>query len=170
MQTQGLYAGTSFAALDGKGRVAIPATLRNSVPTVHDADKGRDERVLWVTAHESLPCLVAYGDDHFAAIPAEIERQEELAVARGEPFDKDAAFKKRFGFAESYTLDGSGRFIPSAMHRTLGELSGLICFHGAGRRFEIWSVDALLSDETVDPILRRLASAAAKAAGTAGAK
>ena len=30
--TPGQYAGTSFAAIDGKGRIAVPSQFRNNVP------------------------------------------------------------------------------------------------------------------------------------------
>src|SRR3546814_13542880 len=52
--TPGQYAGTNFAAIDGKGRIAVPSQFRNNVPLNADG-----QRVLWVGFHEKLPCLVA---------------------------------------------------------------------------------------------------------------
>ena len=45
--TPGQYAGTNFAAIDGKGRVAVPSQFRNNVPLTADG-----QRVLWVGFHE----------------------------------------------------------------------------------------------------------------------
>src|SRR3546814_15099694 len=68
--TPGQYAGTNFAAIDGKGRIAVPSQFRNNVPLNADG-----QRVLWVGFHEKLPCLVAYGQDQYDRLNDEIERE-----------------------------------------------------------------------------------------------
>lgn len=150
--TPGRYSGTSFAAIDGKGRVAVPASLRNNVPI---ADNG--ERVLWVGYHETLPCLVAFGSDQYDRLNDEIERDRDTARARNLDFNEDAAFKNRFGFTDPYTLDDSGRFMPNASARRMVGMDGVTAFVGSGRRFEIWWLPKLIECEIADPVLREMA-------------
>lgn len=167
--TPGSYSGTEFAAIDGKGRIAVPSEFRNNVPLNADG-----QRVLWVSFHEKLPCLVAYGQDQYDRLSGEIERDRETARQRNLDFDEDAEFKKRFEFAKAYTLDDSGRFLPGFSHRDLTEESagqayenGACAFVGAGRRFEIWWLPELARCEEANPRLRRMGSAweAAKGKG-----
>src|SRR3546814_5269673 len=87
--TPGQYAGTNFAAIDGKGRIAVPSQFRNNVPLNADG-----QRVLWVGFHEKLPCLVAYGQDQYDRLNGEIERDRETARLRNLDFDEDADSKK----------------------------------------------------------------------------
>jgi MraZ protein len=152
--TPGRYSGTNFAAIDGKGRIAVPSQFRNNVPLNADG-----QRVLWVGFHEKLPCLVAYGQDQYDRLSDEIERDRDTALARNLDFDEDEAFKKRFSYTEAYTLDDSGRFLPNFTARDrVGEV-GATAFVGSGRRFEIWWLPSLGECVEADPVLKRLASA-----------
>lgn len=152
--TPGLYSGTSFAVIDGKGRVAVPAAVRNSVPEIGE----RKDRILWVGYHDKLPCLTAFGQDQYDRLVGEIEIQRAEARDLRVPFDEDAEFKKRFSWIESYVLDGSGRFSPSATHKRRCGVSGPTAFVGAGKRFEIWSVARLVDCAEADPDLREIAA------------
>lgn len=152
--TPGLYSGTSFAVIDGKGRVAVPAGLRNSVPEIGE----RKDRVLWVGYHDKLPCLVAFGQDQYDRLLGEIETQRSEARDLKQPFDEDSEFKKRFSWTEQYVLDGSGRFSPSATHKRRCGAAGPIAFVGAGKRFEIWSLAKLIDCTAADADLREIAA------------
>src|SRR3546814_14897284 len=90
--TPGQYAGTNFAAIDGKGRIAVPSQFRNNVPLNADG-----QRVLWVGFHEQLPCLVAYGQDQYDRLNGEIERDRETARLRNPDFDGDRPAGRRVG-------------------------------------------------------------------------
>ena len=148
----GRYSGTSFAAIDGKGRIAVPASLRNNVPLSSDG-----ERVLWVGYHEKLPCLVAFGSDHYDRLNDEIERDRLVAVQRNLDFDEDEAFKRRFSFTDPYALDDSGRFKPAhTAGKRVGD-HGATAFVGSGRRFEIWWLPTLIDCDLADPVLREMA-------------
>lgn len=154
--TPGQYSGTSFAVIDGKGRIAVPAALRNNVPGTLVGD--RDERVLWVGFHDKLPCLVAFGQDQHDRLRGEIEMQRAEARALAREFDEDIEYKKRFSWTEHYILDGSGRFSPTTTHRRRSGTSGPVAFVGAGKRFEIWSLAKLVDCELADPELREIAA------------
>ncbi|MDK2761701.1 MAG: division/cell wall cluster transcriptional repressor MraZ [Sphingopyxis sp.] len=150
--TPSQYWGTNFAAIDGKGRIAVPSQFRNNVPLSADG-----QRLLWVGFHETLPCLVAYGQDQYERLNGEIERDRETARLRNIDFAEDSEYKKRFSYIDSYTLDDSGRFLPSFIHRDrVGEV-GATAFVGSGRRFEIWWLPTLADCAEADPVLQRLA-------------
>ena len=151
--TPGQYAGTNFAAIDGKGRIAVPSQFRNNVPLIADG-----QRVLWVGFHEKLPCLVAYGQDQYDRLNGEIERDRDTARQRNLDFDEDAEFKKRFSYTEPYTLDDSGRFLPSFIHRDRVGDAGATAIVGSGRRLEIWWLPTLAECADADPVLQRLAA------------
>ncbi len=151
--TPGRYSGTNFAAIDGKGRVAVPSQFRNNVPLNADG-----QRVLWVGFHEKLPCLVAYGHDQYDRLSDEIERDRAAALARNLDFDEDEAFKQRFSYTEAYTLDDSGRFLPNFTARDRVGEAGATAFVGSGRRFEIWWLPTLAGCAAADPVLQRLAA------------
>lgn len=154
--TPALYSGTSFAVIDGKGRIAVPAGLRCNVPEHSIGD--RKERVLWVGHHPILPCLVAFGQDQYERLVGEIEVQRSEARDLRREFDEDAEWKKRFSWTEDYILDASGRFSPSTTHKRRAGTSGPVAFVGAGKRFEIWSVAKLVDSALADPDLREMAS------------
>jgi MraZ protein len=154
--TPGIYSGTSFAVIDGKGRVAVPASLRNNVPEIEIGD--RKERVLWVGRHEKLKCLIAFGQNQYDNLTAEIEVQRAEARELRREFDEDAEQKKRFQWLESFVLDGSGRFSPTPTLRRYCGMSGPVAFVGAGKRFEIWSLATLAECADVDPDLREIAA------------
>ena len=167
--TLGSYSGTEFAPIDGKQRIAVPSEFRNNVPLNADG-----QRVLWVGIHERLPCLVAFGQDQFDLLKAEIQEERAEARARGVDFDLDEASRQRFEFTKAYTLDDSGRFLPYFAHRDLTEgsggqdfTSGACAFVGLGRRFEIWWLPTLANCEEVNPLRRRVAASweAARAKG-----
>lgn len=154
--TPGLYSGTSFAVIDGKGRIAVPAALRNNVPEAAVGE--RNERVLWVGFHDQLPCLVAFGQDQYDRLIGEMDTQRLEARDLRVEFKEDAEYKKRFSWTDHYILDGSGRFSPSATHKRRSGPSGPIAFVGAGKRFEIWSLAKLVACEQADADLREMAA------------
>ena len=124
--TPGQYAGTSFAAIDGKGRIAVPSQFRNNVPLIADG-----QRVLWVGFHEKLPCLVAYGQDQYDRLNGEIERDRETArlfsIAPG------PVFRNTF-FIASATGAVGGIFLASyagVVRFDFGVQAGLIGFSAA---------------------------------------
>lgn len=140
MQGDGVYTGAVLARPDDKGRLALPATLRNSVP---GEVKGRQ---IYISMHESAPCLIGSGADRLARLEDHIAALEEVAVRRGEPFSRAAAHRRLFG-GERVPIDGSGRFIMPESLAELGEYDGDIFFLGMGAYFEIWKLGHLLGLE-----------------------
>ncbi len=139
MAELGVFTGAVLATPDDKGRLALPAVLRNSLP-----GDGKS-RQLFITTHEVAPCLVASGADRKARIAARIDRAEDIAAQRGDAFDRFALERTLFGAGETVPVDGSGRFILSDMLAEIAEHAGELFFYGAGQYFEIWDVARLLA-------------------------
>lgn len=151
MPVSGLYSGPAIAAIDDKGRLAVPANLRNSIPS--DDGDAKAGRTLCVTRHERSACLIAFGQDRLKKMLDAVEREEEIALARGEDYNRDAANRRKFGLVETVTLDGSGRFIVPPFLKDVGKLDRQVFFHGAGEYFELWDPEVLLaSDDSYEPL------------------
>lgn len=143
----GIFSGPALSAIDDKGRLAVPATLRNSIP------KSDDGLMLCVTKHEKSDCLIAFGPDRLQRLLADIEREEQNAIARGQEYDRDAANRRKFGLTEQVSLDGSGRFILPPVLKMLGKLEKAVFLHGAGEYFEIWNPETLMAaDDSYAPL------------------
>jgi hypothetical protein len=50
-----VYAGSGLSTIDAKGRVTIPAELRDTVA------ESSGENVVCISRHPNLPCLIGYG-------------------------------------------------------------------------------------------------------------
>lgn len=146
MALSGIYSGPALSAIDDKGRLAVPATLRNSIPK-------SDANTLCVTKHEKSDCLIAFGPERLQRMLDDIEREEQNAVARGQDYDRDAANRRKFGLTEQVSLDGSGRFILPPVLKMLGKLDKAVFLHGAGEYFEIWDPEILqAADDSYAPL------------------
>jgi MraZ protein len=143
MAVSGVFSGAALTAIDEKGRVAIAASLRNSIP-----GDGKS-RQIYIATHPDSPCLVISGDDRLERIAAEIDRDEELAVRRGADFNRSAERRRRYGAGETTSCDASGRFIlPPTLHE-LGDFEGetQLFLFGVGEYIELWPVSRLLAQE-----------------------
>jgi MraZ protein len=161
MAVSGVFSGAVLTAIDEKGRVAIAASLRNSIPG------DPKSRQIYIATHSDSPCLVISGVDRLERIASEIDRDEEIALRRDRPFNRSAERRRRYGAGETVTCDASGRFIlPPNLHE-LAEFGGdneLFLF-GVGDFVEFWSLKCLFAlegEEYVDA--QRAARAAIKVA------
>lgn len=139
MSQEGFFSGAALAALDDKGRIALPAGFRKFLPSDVSA------RQLFVTTHESAPCLIGSGVDRIARIRARIDRSEELAAQQGKEFDRAAMARVLVGPGDIVPMDGSGRFTLSDILIEVAEFEGELFLYGAGEYFEIWDIARLLS-------------------------
>lgn len=139
MEEEGFFAGASLAALDDKGRIALPAKLRKFLP------KGDDSRQLFVTTHEVAPCLIGSGIDRLWRIRKRIKRIEDAAEAQGTTIDRFELQRRVVGPGEPVPIDASGRFVLSDVLVERGKFSGDLFLLGVGEYFEIWDLARLLA-------------------------
>ncbi|RMF82103.1 MAG: division/cell wall cluster transcriptional repressor MraZ [Nitrospirae bacterium] len=117
------YYGTFHQRLDAKGRVALPARLREQLAE-------RDQRRLVVTGWEYAVWL--YGLDEW--------RQLLEAAARMPAQDRAVATFNRYFFAHAAEVepDGQGRILVPGTLREYAGLTKEVVVAGVFRRIEIW--------------------------------
>jgi len=130
------YRGQGFSLRGEKNRFVLPPSFRKVL-----ADNG-DESVLCLVKHDRYPCLSAFGLSRTDSFDALIEKEEENAVRRGEPFDRDLRAMQLWGFAEA-AFDKSGRFILPEHLAGLAGIAENICFLGGGQFITLWDLDQL---------------------------
>lgn len=146
MAVPGVFTGAVLTSIDDKGRIAIPACLRNAIPG------DPKSRQLYIATHPDADCLVISGSDRLERIAADIDRDEAIAVQRGQPFNRSAERRRRYGAGEVVSCDASGRFIMPATLRYLGELDSdsPLFLYGVGEYIEVWPLDRLMALDGAD--------------------
>lgn len=150
------FNGFAMTAVDGKGRVAIPASMRAVIERNVEAGGG-DPRTVVIALHPKDPCLIAYDPAWLKRSHERLERREEALESEGAEIDYNAK-RRALAMTESAGFDSSGRFVlPDFYAMKAKLLPGTdAVFSGAGNFFEIWNPDVLLAAEGVDPNLKEL--------------
>lgn len=127
------YSGQGYSPRGEKNRFVLPPQFRR---VVRDSSGGA--RVLCLAKHDRWDCLTGFGLSRGGEIEAQIDREEEFAVARGTEFDRELRAMQLYGFAE-VPFDDSGRFIMPEHLIGLAKLDDGLFFQGAGGVFTIWN-------------------------------
>ena len=154
MSEREAFNGLAINAIDGKGRVAVPAPMR-AVIEKNVERFGGDARTVVIAMHPKDPCLIGYDPAWLKLNHDKLEQQEELRVSNGG--DVDFNIKRRaLGLTESAQFDSSGRFILPDFFAMKAKLDtgGDAVFYGTGNFFEIWSPEVLIATPGVDPDLK----------------
>lgn len=144
MSEIGLYSGPAFTAMDSKGRFSIPAAMRHIV----QASSGGQNR-LCLTKHEEFPCVIGFGLSYQQSLRADIDREERIALDRGEPYNRASAMQRKFGLMDEVTFDDGGRFFLSPFLRKRSQIDDLMFISGSGDYFELWNPRVLMATEGV---------------------
>ena len=147
-----LFRGHALTAIDGKGRVAIPAALRSVI------EKNSDGRIVIIAKHQSDPCLSGYDRGWSRLLHERLEREEDRERNAGRDFDYHNAYRRAFGLVEEVPYDTSGRFILPAFFRAKAQLTDLAFFYGTGSTFEIWSPTVLIDTPGIDEETKEVAA------------
>jgi MraZ protein len=128
------FQGSALNAVDAKGRLSVPAFVRNVI------ERRSDARAIVIGAHEVSPCLTAYGRNHARSLYSEMERRRLREEERGGTVEDHYARARRiFGMTEDVPYDTSGRIILPPMMRRKGAIEDLALFVGVGGIVEIWN-------------------------------
>jgi MraZ protein len=147
-----LFQGSALNAVDAKGRVSIPASLRSVI------ERRGDSKTIVLAKHETFPCLSAYDPAYAALKHLKLER-----LLEKEETSPDAAldYQQRnlmaFGATEETPYDSSGRIVMPPMMRRKGGIEELALFMGAGETFQIWNPRLFLEDARVPEDLKDIA-------------
>jgi MraZ protein len=126
-----VYAGSGLSTIDAKGRVTIPAELRDTVA------QSSGENVVCLSRHKSLPCLIGYGRAERHKLRADIETQWQMAIQRGAEFDREVAGAVASSIFET-AFEASGRFVIQPMLKHFGKLNDRAFFFGTIGHFMLW--------------------------------
>ena len=132
-----IYGGQGFSPKGDKFRYVLPANFRKLV-----TESSRGENTLYVTRHESWNCLIGFGKSYCEKLDAEIDRDHEMAVRAGQPFDR-AARDLVFGNIVEIAYDNSGRLIIPAYLREIAGIDDQVYFHATRETFTMWAPDVL---------------------------
>ena len=133
------YSGQGFSLRGEKGRFVLPPQFRKSV-----RESSEGNRILCLAKHERWNCLIGFGLSRKDALIAQIDREEMLAIQRGQEFDRDLRQTQLFGFTE-VPFDDSGRFVLPDYLLDLGRVGEGLFFQGAGNFFALWNPDEITS-------------------------
>ena len=141
MVGRGIYKGAALQLVDDKLRVAIPASLRNTI--IANSPEG-DLRVT-IAIHPQGNCLVGYDLPWVVTLNERANnRDAEHADEHGEI---DYEYKRRIANGEDMTFDPSGRFIMYGFHKKKASIGKYAYFYGQWDHFEIWDPATLLATQ-----------------------
>lgn len=116
----------------------LPPEFRKAV-----RESSESERVLCLQVHPELKCLVAFGLSREAELDAQLDREEEIALQRDVPFNRQLRASQLFGFTR-IPFDDSGRFVMPTRFIKGANLGEKLFFQGAGAEFLIFNPDELM--------------------------
>lgn len=122
-----MYSGSYAVTMDAKGRLAIPARVRDQLV----AECGG--RIV-VTAHHAERCLLVYAEPQWELLAPQIQALPNIQSAAVRRLQR-----KLLGHAAPLEMDANGRVL---LPPTLREFAGLdkdLIIAGLGHRLEIWS-------------------------------
>ncbi|MBA3668177.1 MAG: division/cell wall cluster transcriptional repressor MraZ [Sphingomonas sp.] len=152
MALEHLFQGSALNAVDAKGRVSVPAFLRQVI------ERRGDARTIVLAKHDAFPALSAY-DPAYAALRHEklerlLEKQETDPAAELEYARRTMM---AFGATEEVPYDSSGRIVLPPMMRRKGQVEALALFIGVGETFQIWNPKLFLADANVPDDMKDIA-------------
>ena len=126
------YKGQGFSPRGDKARYVLPPLIRKTVR------ESSDGRVLCLAKHEKFACLVGFGTSRETEFEDQLDREEQIALSRNEPFDRDTRAAQLYGYSE-VPFDESGRFVIPEHLSGLANIDGPLFFQGLGRSFTLWN-------------------------------
>ncbi len=141
MEIDDFFQGSALNAVDAKGRLSVPAFVRNVI------ERSSEARAIVIGAHEVSPCLTAYGRSYARNLYKEMERRRLAEEDRGGTLqDHYARARRAFGMTEDVPYDTSGRIVLPPMMRRKGKIEDLALFVGVGGIVEIWNPRVALAE------------------------
>lgn len=122
--------GTYQHSIDAKGRLFIPARLRDELGDVFYVTLSMEEKSLWAFSNESW------------------ERFTDKIKAM--PIAKQIKMRAFFSHAAKCELDGQGRILLPQQLRDSRDLKKNVTVVGAGERAEFWDSDAFAVKDAVE--------------------
>lgn len=156
MSARGIFQGYGLQGVDEKGRVAIPAALRQVLEANNPRSANGDVlRSISFAPSETNTCLIAYDQAYPAILSAQLAARAEAVAEPGAPLSLDA-FRIGNGIVDTAAFDASGRFVLQGFPRKFARIETQAMFLSIGPYFEIWNPHVLLDERGEDRRLRGL--------------
>ncbi len=152
MALEHLFQGSALNAVDAKGRVSVPAFLRQVI------ERRGDARTIVLAKHDHFPALSAYDPAYAALKHSKLERLFEKE--EGNPaaaLDYQQRNLMAFAATEEVPYDSPGRIVLPPMMRRKGGLEDLALFLGVGETFQIWNPSLFLKDARIPEDMKDIA-------------
>ena len=150
------YQGDGIGLVDDKGRVAIPASLRQALAANSPKADGKHGGTIVIGAHQSNKCLIAYDPGYLDLLAAKLEKRE--AEHTADDGELDYNIKLRAAAGEAVPFDGSGRFIMPAFPRHYAGIGAHAFFYGVLDYIEIWDPKALIATPGYPEVAKQMAA------------
>ena len=137
------FAGHALNAVDAKGRVSVPATLRSTVAQRLRASGVAEEKggTLMIAPHPKGDRLLAYDKPGISQLTEELrESVADLPAAERRDAHRELV-RAEIGNMVEVSYDGAGRMVLPPVLRELGGIDELAYFMGVGDHMEIWAPD-----------------------------
>ena len=152
MALEHLFQGSALNVVDAKGRVSVPAFLRQVI------ERRGDARTIVLAKHDAFTALAAYDPAHAALKHAKLERLlEKQETDPAAELDHARRTMMAFGATEEVPYDSSGRIVLPPMMRAKGKIEELALFIGVGETFQIWNPTLFLKDDNVPEDMKDIA-------------
>ena len=152
MALEHLFQGSALNAVDAKGRVSVPAFLRQVI------ERRGDARNIVLAKHEQFTALSAYDPAYAALKHAKLERlAEKTETDPASELDYARRTMMAFGATEEVPYDSSGRVLLPPMMRAKGGIEELALFIGVGETFQIWNPKLFLADPNIPDDMKDIA-------------
>lgn len=155
VSNRGWYQGDGIGLVDDKGRVSIPAALRQTLSLNWPKANGKDGGTVIVGAHQKHRCLVAYDPGYLDVLAGKLESRE--AAHPDEDGETDYNIKRRAAVGEAVPFDGSGRFIMPAFSRFYAGIKEHAFFYGTLDYIEIWNPAKLVETDGYPDVVKDMA-------------
>ena len=155
VSNRGWYQGDGIGLVDDKGRVSIPAALRQTLSANYPKANGKDGGTVIVGTHQKHRCLVAYDPAYLDILVAKLDKREaENTLENGE---LDYNITRRAAPGEAVPFDGSGRFIMPSFARFYARIKGHAFFYGVLDQIEIWDPKTLIETTDYPDVVKEMA-------------
>ena len=152
MALEHLFQGSALNAVDAKGRVSVPAFLRQVI------ERRGDARNIVLAKHDAFKALSAYDPAYAALKHAKLERlAEKTETDPASELDYARRTMMAFGATEEVPYDSSGRILLPPMMRAKGGIEELALFIGVGETFQIWNPKLFLADPNIPDDMKDIA-------------
>ncbi len=152
MALEHLFQGSALNAVDAKGRVSVPAFLRQVI------ERRGDARTIVLAKHDHFQALSAYDPAYAALKHSKLERLlEKQETDPAAELNYARRTMMAFGATEEVPYDSSGRIVIPPMMRRKGEIGDLALFIGVGETFQIWNPERFLADKNIADDMKDIA-------------